>query len=172
MPTSTKEKESDELLHTVRSLVMVRGLVASARGWLGNSPVNSLRCSQAQNHQSYDFSCFSENVVSKWPKKHKGGLVLTVRRVQGFQLVGTRVHRCIAEWLCRETFRAERPRLVQPTYLHKHDAPLCFPFSLRAPLLHCISSRKWEKEGQHDGHSRRRRRRRRSRLRKKVESWE
>lgn len=25
---------------------------------------------------------------------------------------------------------------VQPTYLHKHDAPLCFPFSLRAPALH------------------------------------
>lgn len=25
---------------------------------------------------------------------------------------------------------------MQPTYLHKHDAPLCFPFSLRAPALH------------------------------------
>lgn len=28
--------------------------------------------------------------------------------------------------------------LVQPTYLHKHDAPLCFPFSLRAPALHLL----------------------------------
>lgn len=32
-----------------------------------------------------------------------------------------------------ELARSRGDLVVQPTYLHKHDAPLCFPFSLRAP---------------------------------------
>lgn len=51
------------------------------------------------------------------------------------------VHRCTGESATSSTRFARRPRLVQPTYLHKHDAaPLCFPFSLRAPLpaLHLL----------------------------------
>lgn len=42
---------------------------------------------------------------------------------------------------------SRRLRLVQPTYLHKHDAPLCFPFSLRAPALHLLEKMREREAG-------------------------
>lgn len=51
-----------------------------------------------------------------------------------------------------EFARSLEDLVVQPTYLHKHDAPLCFPFSLRAPYR--TFSTKWGGRGGRDAGTR------------------
>lgn len=51
--------------------------------------------------------------------------------------------------------------VMQPTYLHKRDAPLCFPFSLRA--LYCIFSKRRRTMTMRSRGKKRRRRKRRTR---------